>query len=120
MLRSQAVLQADFMLVLRTDGQHREEGGSQQSVSVSLHLFVFAGDASGDEWLPLPTKSRGPAPTAPASHRVASGQFLGTCIIVLLPFHIWPRQMPFILLSNLLLGLRVGFRVEVRTGNSRG
>lgn len=41
MLRSQAVLQADFILVLRVDGQHREEGGRQQSVSLSPPISLF-------------------------------------------------------------------------------
>lgn len=45
MLSNQAVLQADFILVLGAAGQHREEGGSSLSLSSSL----FLGEASGDE-----------------------------------------------------------------------
>lgn len=45
MLSNQAVLHADCILVLRA----ARGGGRQQSVSLSVHLFLFVGEASGDE-----------------------------------------------------------------------
>ena len=73
MLRNQAVLQADFIVVLRADGQHREEGGSSLSLSISLFLLerpqVMSGCPSSE--------SRGPALGIPASRRIASGLRLG-------------------------------------------
>lgn len=73
MLSNRAVLQADFILVLRADGQHREEGGSSLSRSISLFLLekpqVMSCHPSSE--------SGGPVLGIPVSRRVDSGLRLG-------------------------------------------